>query len=55
MACHESQISPEDFFLAMPVEGFALAFGTEWYIAEGETRAPEQPFAQDLFPSDPRG
>ena len=55
MQCHESQISPEDFFLAMPVEGFALAFGTEWYIEEGATRAPEQPFAEDLFAPDTRG
>ena len=34
MQCHESQIAPDDFFLAMPIEGFAPAFGTEWFIAE---------------------
>ena len=49
MECHASQISPEDFFLAMPLEGFASAFGTEWYIAQGATRSPEAPFADDLF------
>ena len=49
MECHRSQIAPDDFFLAMPLEGFAQAFGTEWYIAEGETRPPDAPFADDLF------
>ncbi len=49
MQCHESQISPDDFFLAMPVEGFALAFGTEWYIAEDRTRPEGAPFDDDLF------
>jgi len=36
MAAHASQIPPESFFLAMPDELFALAFGTEWYIREGD-------------------
>ncbi len=49
MQCHESQISPEDFFLAMPLDGFASAFGTEWYIAEGVARPAQAPFADDLF------
>ena len=49
MQCHASQISPDDFFLAMPVEGFALAFGTEWFIAEGATRPADAPFGDDLF------
>ena len=49
MQCHESQISPEDFFLAMPLEGFTSAFGTEWYIAEGAARPADAPFADDLF------
>ena len=49
MECHASQISPEDFFLAMPLEGFASAFGTEWYIAEGASRPADAPFADDLF------
>jgi LmbE family N-acetylglucosaminyl deacetylase len=31
MAVHESQISEEAFFLAMPDDLFARTFGTEWY------------------------
>jgi LmbE family N-acetylglucosaminyl deacetylase len=49
MQCHQSQISPDNFFLAMPLESFAQAFGTEWYIAQGAIRPPEAPFADDLF------
>lgn len=49
MQCHQSQIAADDFFLAMPLEGFAQAFGTEWYIAHGAERAPDAPFADDLF------
>ncbi len=49
MRCHESQISPDDFFLAMPVEGFRQAFGTEWFIAEGTGRGADEPFGGDLF------
>ena len=33
----------------MPLEGFAQAFGTEWFIAQGVTRDPDAPFADDLF------
>ncbi|SDM63702.1 PIG-L family deacetylase [Allokutzneria albata] len=35
MRAHASQISEDSFFLAMPDEGFAYAFGTEWFIREG--------------------
>ena len=49
MRCHESQISPDDFFLAMPIEGFRQAFGTEWFIAEGVSRGSDEPFGGDLF------
>src|SRR5205807_4808010 len=35
MAAHASQISDTSFFLAMPPEFFARAFGTEWYIRRG--------------------
>ena len=31
MAAHESQITEEAFFLAMPDDQFAHSFGTEWY------------------------
>ncbi|MFB9903613.1 PIG-L family deacetylase [Allokutzneria oryzae] len=36
MRAHASQISEQSFFLAMPEEGFAYAFGTEWFIREGQ-------------------
>jgi LmbE family N-acetylglucosaminyl deacetylase len=35
MACHRSQISDSSFFLQMPEEAFAAAFGTEWFIRVG--------------------
>ena len=31
-----SQISEQSFFLAMPDEQFAVAFGTEWFIRDGQ-------------------
>lgn len=47
MAAHASQIDDESFFLKMPPEIFAMAFGTEWYVAQGQTRAGD--FETDLF------
>jgi LmbE family N-acetylglucosaminyl deacetylase len=35
MACHRSQITDTSFFLQMPPEAFAMAFGTEWFIRRG--------------------
>lgn len=35
MASHASQISDSSFFLKMPPEQFAMAFGTEWYRRVG--------------------
>ena len=32
MAAHASQITDDSFFMAMPPEAFAVAFGTEWFI-----------------------
>jgi len=49
MTAHESQISDESFFLKMPPEAFAMAFGTEWFIRAGATRAADAPFGDDLF------
>ena len=47
MKAHASQIAPDSFFLAMPSEVFALAFGTEWFIARrhhpGAGRSPSPP------------
>jgi LmbE family N-acetylglucosaminyl deacetylase len=37
MAAHPSQIAEESFFLALPSDLFAAAFGTEWYIRLDET------------------
>jgi LmbE family N-acetylglucosaminyl deacetylase len=36
MRAHASQISEQSFFLAMPDENFRLAFGTEWFIRDGQ-------------------
>jgi LmbE family N-acetylglucosaminyl deacetylase len=36
MRAHPSQISEDSFFLAMPPDGFRYAFGTEWFIREGQ-------------------
>lgn len=36
MRAHASQISEQSFFLAMPDEVFRAAFGTEWFIRDGQ-------------------
>jgi LmbE family N-acetylglucosaminyl deacetylase len=36
IACHASQVTDTAFFLQMPDEAFANAFGTEWYIKAGQ-------------------
>ncbi|MGQ0616508.1 MAG: PIG-L family deacetylase [Acidimicrobiia bacterium] len=36
MQAHASQIGDQSFFLRMPANMFALAFGTEWFIRAGE-------------------
>ena len=36
MRCHASQITDSSFFLQMPDEVFASAFGTEWFIKRGQ-------------------
>ncbi len=51
MEAHASQIAPDSFFLSMPPEVFTRAFGTEWYIALGATRADGEPFATALLPA----
>jgi LmbE family N-acetylglucosaminyl deacetylase len=50
MAAHASQIAEHSFFLQilqMPLEAFAIAFGTEWFIRVGTTRDGD--FDTDLF------
>lgn len=36
MRAHASQISEASFFLALPDEAFGYAFGTEWFIRDGQ-------------------
>ncbi len=36
MRAHASQISEKSFFLAMPDDAFAYAFGVEWFIRDGQ-------------------
>ncbi len=36
MRAHASQIGEDSFFLAMPDEAFDHAFGTEWFIRDGQ-------------------
>ena len=49
MAAHASQVAADSFFLTLPDEAFAAAFGTEWFILPGSVRAPGAPFGTDLF------
>ncbi len=37
IACHRSQVTDSSFFLSMPPEAFARAFGREWFIERGRT------------------
>lgn len=46
MAVHASQIPADSFFLKMPDEAFAAAFGLEWFIRHG---VPEGHRDDDLF------
>jgi LmbE family N-acetylglucosaminyl deacetylase len=36
MRAHASQISEQSFFLSLPEDAFRGAFGTEWFIREGQ-------------------
>ena len=49
MAAHASQIGPDSFFFKMPYEMFTAAFGTEWFIALGGTRASDEPFVNSII------
>lgn len=52
MRAHRSQIADDSFFLNLPDEAFAMAFGTEWFIRVGADPVtdPER-FEDSLFPS----
>jgi len=49
MEAHASQISDESFFMKMPPEMFAAAFGTEWFVRLDGVRGEGEPFLDDLF------
>lgn len=49
MIAHRSQIGPDSFFLAMPDEAFAGAFGTEWFNEPG-VKDTGGPAMVDLLP-----
>ena len=36
ISCHASQITDSSFFMQMPPETFAMAFGIEWFIEPGQ-------------------
>ncbi|MEJ2886719.1 PIG-L family deacetylase [Actinomycetospora aeridis] len=48
MRAHRSQIPEDSFFLALPDDRFALAFGTEWFIRVGGDPAQRE---DTLFPA----
>ena len=41
LAAHTSQVTDSSFFMTMPDELFANAFGTEWFIRRGESGPPQ--------------
>ncbi|TMM17571.1 MAG: GlcNAc-PI de-N-acetylase [Actinobacteria bacterium] len=47
MAVHASQIPESSFFLSLPPEAFAAAFGQEWFILRGRTT--DGAVERDLF------
>ncbi len=49
MRCHASQINDDSFFMKMPEEMFSRAFGTEWFIEHGSSRAVDAPMATALL------
>ena len=40
LRAHRSQVTDTGFFLQMPEEAFAVAFGTEWFIKKGAEPGP---------------
>ena len=51
MLAHASQIAPDSFFLQMPEDVFAAAFGTEWYIEHGAPRPAGEPLRTTFLPA----
>ncbi|MEQ8840436.1 MAG: PIG-L family deacetylase [Acidimicrobiales bacterium] len=52
MSAHRSQITEDSFFMTMPDDAFAAAFGAEWFVERGAARVGE-PFGDDLFATSP--
>lgn len=50
---HRSQVADDHFFLALPEEAFAAAFGTEWFIAHGPVADEGSPLAGIVAPFTP--
>lgn len=46
---HRSQVSEEHFFLALPTEHFAIAFGTEWFVDRSQPRDGSEPLRGTLI------
>jgi len=49
MVAHESQIATDSWFLTMGDDAFAAAFGTEWFIHTGHSRAQGEAFGTSLW------
>ncbi len=49
LACHASQVEDSSFFLSMPAEMFARAFGREWFIERGVEPVAGPPHQHWLF------
>ena len=49
LTAHRSQVSDQSFFLQMPPEMFAEAFGREWFIEHDRTPGPGGPRSGWLF------
>lgn len=51
--CHASQVTDSSFFLQMPDEAFAFAFGTEWFVHRGAPSGIHQSWLAGLEPPSP--
>ena len=49
MAAHASQIAEDSFFMQLPDEAFAMAFGVEHYIRVGASRGANEAFESSVF------
>jgi len=49
MAAHASQIPADSWFLQLPDDAFAAAFGTEWYIDPSSPRAAGDGFIDSIW------